>query len=103
MRAVAWPLAAMMLVQAMTTMGVVTVPVLAPAITAELGVASSAVGPYQSLAYAGAAVLTLLSGSLVHRYGGVRINQASVLLSAAGLLLTVPLVLVSMVIPDGEQ
>lgn len=79
----------MMLVQAMTTMGVVTVPVLAPAITAALELGSSSVGPYQSIAYAGAAVLTLMSGSLVHRYGGVRINQVSVLLAACALALTV--------------
>ncbi len=89
LRGVAWPLSAMMLVQAMTTMGVVTVPVLAPAIAAALAVGSSSVGPYQSLAYAGAAVLTLMSGSLVRRHGGVRVNQASVMVSAAGLALTV--------------
>lgn len=89
MTGVAWPLAAMMLVQAMTTMGTVTVPVLAPAISAALDVGSSAVGPYQSIAYAGAALLTLMSGSLVQRHGGVRINQVSVLISAAGLLLTI--------------
>ncbi len=88
MKGVLWPLAAMMLVQAMTTMGVVTVPVLAPAIAAALAVPSSAVGPYQSVAYAGAAVLTLLSGSLVRRHGGVRVNQVSVLIAGAGLVLT---------------
>ena len=86
---VAWPLAAMMLVQAMTTMGVVTVPVLAPVISESLGVDSSAVGAYQSLAYAGAAALTLLSGSMVRRYGGIRVNQLSVLLAASALALTV--------------
>jgi len=89
MTRIAWPLAAMMLVQTMTTMGAVTVSVLAPAITLALQVGSSTVGPYQSIAYAGAALLTLLSGSLVQRYGGVRINQISVLISATGLLLTV--------------
>jgi MFS family permease len=75
----------MMSVQAMTTLGVVTVPVLAPAISAAVSVPSSSVGAYQSLAYAGGALLTLLSGSLVHRYGGVRINQVSVLVAAVGL------------------
>ena len=78
------PLAAMLLVQAMTAMAVVTVPVLAPEIAAALEVDSSAVGFHQSIAFAGAAALTLVSGSLVLRYGGIRINQASVMLSAAG-------------------
>ena len=78
------PLAAMMLVQAMTAMAVVTVPVLAPEIAAALAVDTAAVGAHQSIAYGGAAALTLVSGSLVLRHGGIRINQASVLLSAAG-------------------
>ena len=78
------PLAAMMLVQAMTAMAVVTVPVLAPEIAAAAAIDSAAVGLHQSIAYAGAAAFTLLSGSLVLRHGGIRINQAAVLFSAAG-------------------
>ena len=78
------PLAAMMLVQAMTAMAVVTVPVLAPEIAAALAIDTSAIGLHQSIAYVGAAALTLVSGSLVLRHGGIRINQASVLLSAIG-------------------
>ena len=83
------PLAAMMLVQAMTAMAVVTVPVLAPEIAAALDVGTAAVGLHQSIAYAGAAFLTLLSGSLVLRHGGIRVNQTSVLLSAAGVGLAI--------------
>ena len=79
------PLAATMLVQAMTAMAVVTVPVLAPEIAASLAIDTAAVGFHQSIAYIGAAALTLVSGSLVLRHGGIRINQASVALSAAGL------------------
>lgn len=86
--AVRWPLAAMSLVQAMTMMSVVTVPVLAPALAADLGIPASRVGLYQSFAFAGAAVLTVLSGSLVRRHGGVRINQVSLGLAAAGLAAT---------------
>lgn len=83
------PLGAMMLVQAMTAMAVVTVPVLTPEIAAALAVDTAAIGLHQSIAYIGAAALTLVSGSLVLRHGGVRINQASVLLSAAGVGLVV--------------
>jgi MFS family permease len=81
-----WPLAAMMLVQAMTMLAVVTVPVLAPVLSADLGVESSLIGLYQSAVFAGAAVLTLFSGSLVRRHGGVRVNQMSLVIAVAALL-----------------
>ncbi len=89
MRSILAPLSAMMLVQAMTAMAVVTVPVLAPEIAAALAIDTATVGFYQSTAFVGAAFLTLMSGSLVLRYGGVRVNQASVVLAAAGVALAV--------------
>ena len=89
MPAVLAPLSAMMLVQTMTAMALVTVPVLTPEIAASLGIDTATVGLYQSIAFAGAAFLALLSGSLVLRHGGVRVNQASVVLSAAGVGLAV--------------
>ena len=89
MRSILAPLSAMMLVQAMTAMAVVTVPVLAPEIAAALAIDTATVGFYQSAAFIGAAFLTLMSGSLVLRHGGVRVNQASVVLSAAGVALAV--------------
>ena len=89
MPAILPPLSAMMLVQSMTAMALVTVPVLAPEIAASLAIDTATVGLYQSTAFVGAAFLTLLSGSLVLRHGGVRVNQASVVLSAAGVGLAV--------------
>ena len=89
MRSLLPPLSAMMLVQTMTAMAVVTVPVLAPEIAASLAIDAAAVGFYQSTAFVGAAFLTLMSGSLVLRHGGVRVNQASVVLSAAGVGLAI--------------
>ena len=89
MRSILPPLSAMMLVQAMTAMALVTVPVLAPEIAASLAIDTATVGLYQSTAFAGAAFFTLLSGSLVLRHGGVRVNQASVVLSAGGIGLAV--------------
>ena len=89
MRSILPPLSAMMLVQTMTAMALVTVPVLAPEIAASLALDPAVVGLYPSTAFAGAAFLALLSGSLVLRHGGVRVNQASVLLSAAGIGLAV--------------
>ena len=89
MPAILPPLSAMMLIQTMTAMALVTVPVLAPEIAASLVIDTAAVGLYQSTAFVGAAFLALLSGSLVLRHGGVRVNQASVVLSAAGIGLAV--------------
>ena len=79
----------MTLVQAVVAMALVTVPVLTPEIAATLDIDTAAVGLYQSVAFVGAAVLALLSGSLVLRYGGVRVNQVSVMLAAAGVGLAV--------------
>ncbi len=84
---VLWPLLGMMLVQAMTMLAVVTVPVLAPVLSSELGIESSLVGIYQSTVFAGATVLTLFSGSLVRRHGGVRVNQMSLVIVVVALLL----------------
>ena len=89
MRPILPPLSAMMLVQSMTAMAIVTVPVLAPEIAASLAIDTAAVGLYQSTAFAGASFFTLLSGSLVLRHGGVGVNQASVLISAAGVGLAI--------------
>ena len=79
----------MMLVQTMVAMALVTVPVLTPEIAAALDIDTATVGLYQSIAFAGAAFLTLMSGSLVLRHGGVRVNQISVMLSAAGIGLAI--------------
>ena len=102
MRSILAPLCAMMLVQAMTAMAVVAVPVLAPEIAAALTIDTAAVGFYQSTAFIGATLLTLMSGSLVLRHGGVRVNQASVVLSAAGVALaltgSVPIVVLGAVL-----
>ena len=89
MRSILPPLSAMMLVQSMTAMAVVTVPVLTPEIAAALAIDTATVGFYQSTAFIGAAFLTLMSGSLVLRHGGVRVNQASVVLCAAGVALAI--------------
>ncbi len=67
-------------------LAVVTVPVLAPVLSADLGIDSSLIGLYQSSVFAGAAVLTLFSGSLVRRHGGVRVNQISLVIAVTALL-----------------
>ena len=69
-------------------MGVfLTVPVLAPAIAAELGIAASLAGVHTALVYLGAMVSGPLAGAFIHRFGGIRVLQAGMLISAFGIAL----------------
>ncbi|MGE0798240.1 MAG: MFS transporter [Lautropia sp.] len=65
------------------------VPVLAPAIAAETGLAPSLVGLYSGIVWAAAIVGSLYAGRLIARYGGWALAQACLLLCAAGVALTV--------------
>ena len=69
-------------------MGVfLTVPVLAPAIAAELGIAASLAGVHTALVYLGAMVSGPLAGAFIHRFGGIRVLQVGMLISAFGISL----------------
>ena len=78
-------LAATMLVQTLVMIGVVAVPVLAPLVASSLSLPTEFSGPYQSLAFAGATVMTLVAGTLVRRFGGLRISQVCCLISGLGM------------------
>lgn len=77
------PLAATLAVQTLATMTLYSVPTLAPAIAADLGVAGTMAGGFVAIAYGVGVVSALLSPGLIRRYGGVRATQA-VLLAAMG-------------------
>ncbi len=64
-----------------------TVPVLAPAIAAETGLAASLVGLHTALVYAGALLTGPLTGPLIQRFGAVRVLQLGMLLVGAGIAL----------------
>ncbi len=66
-----------------------TVPVLAPAIAAETGLAASLVGLHTALVYAGALLTGPLTGPLIQRFGAVRVLQLGMLLVGAGIALAV--------------
>jgi cyanate permease len=67
-------------------MGVfLTVPVLAPAIAVELGIAASLAGVHTALVYLGAMVSGPLAGAFIHRFGGIRVLQVGMLISAFGI------------------
>lgn len=74
-------------IQAMVSMALLTLPVMAPVVGAALGVSSAYVGIYIAMVYAGAMLASLSAGAAVARYGAIRVSQAGLLLCALGLAL----------------
>jgi MFS family permease len=72
-------------IQTLVSLIVFTPPVLAPAAQGEVGVHASAVGIATALIYLSATLSALLSGRAIGRYGPMRMSQASLALSGAGL------------------
>lgn len=62
-------------------------PVLAPALTAEAGIAPESIGPLNAVAAAGTILFLLFGGALLARLGPIRALQAGTAVSAVGLLL----------------
>ena len=81
------PLLLAFAVQVVTSAADMTLPVLAPAITAAAGVPPEWVGYYASAVAAGAVIFYLLGAGLVHRAGPLRSLQLGVVVCALALLL----------------
>jgi predicted MFS family arabinose efflux permease len=81
------PLTVTLSIQALVSVAALTLPVLAPAVAPALGVSPALVGVYVAIMFIGATLSTLGGGSAVARYGTIRVSQAGLVLSAAGLLL----------------
>ena len=75
----------MLAVLAMTSMAVFTVAVFAPEAAPEIGVAATHIGVFTALVYLFAMLSGVLTGSLVTRYGGIRVCQGAMLATAAGI------------------
>ena len=88
MRSTLFPLAATLAVQLLVSMAVVTVPVLAPAAAAQMGVSAGYVGFFIALVYGASMAASLVSGTLVQRFGAIRLSQLCLVACAAGLALT---------------
>lgn len=80
-------LAVTLAIQAVVSLALLTLPVMAPVVGRALGVSSVYVGVYVALAYAGAMLASLAAGTAVARYGAIRVSQAGLLLCALGLAL----------------
>ena len=78
-------------VQTLVTMNVVIPAAIAPELAAMLGVKPSLIGLQIGITYFGAAALSSMSGTLVRRWGALRVNQLALILSAVGAgLMAVP-------------
>jgi len=69
MRSTLFPLAATLAVQALVAMAVVTVPVLAPELAGATGLPAGYIGIFIAVVYAASMAASLVSGTLIQRYG----------------------------------
>ncbi|MGE4238871.1 MFS transporter [Ramlibacter sp.] len=81
-------LAVTLVLQALVSMAVITVPAMAPAMAQALAVSPALVGPYVGIVYGAAMFASLAGGSMVARFGAIRVSQACVVLCAAGLAIS---------------
>ena len=81
---VAAALLATLTTQAVLTLAILVVPVVAPAAAADVGVHPRHVGLYASLTFIGAMVVSLVSGGLILRLGAIRVCQICLAIGAVG-------------------
>ncbi len=74
-------------IQIMTSMAMITLPVMAPEVARVLGVSPTLVGAYVAVAYIAAMLGSLAGGTLVRRLGAIRVSQLGLLCCGAGLSL----------------
>jgi MFS family permease len=89
---------AMIACQASVALAAFTLPVVAPAAAAALGVPASLVGYYTTLMIGGAVVATVITGGFVKRFGAMRVSQMTLVFAALGLL-ALPLTSAGLAIP----
>ena len=80
----------MLLQQAMSTMSGLTIPVLAPSISAETGLSPGLIGLYTAILYGGSMISALAGGGFLLRFGALRVSQVCLLVVAIGLLINAP-------------
>jgi MFS family permease len=74
-------------IQAMASMAVLTLPVVATIVGPAVGLSPSYAGVYIGLLYVGCTAGSLAAGAAVERWGPVRVSQGSLVLGAIGLAL----------------
>lgn len=81
------PLVITLAIQALVSMASLSVPVIAPAISAATGHPAALAGLFIAIVYGVAMLSSLAAGGLVTRWGPIRVSQMSLILSAAGLVI----------------
>jgi len=79
------PLLVTLAIQVMTTLSMLTVPVLAPTAAVDVGLSATYIGVFVAIISFSAMISCVVGSSLVLRFGAIRISQAGLLLCAAGL------------------
>ncbi|HEY1797114.1 MAG TPA: MFS transporter [Stellaceae bacterium] len=83
-------LSATVAVQVAIVMSSLTVPVLASPIAAAAGLPAYLVGYYSALIYGCAVVTSFATPRLFHRWGGIRVHQGLLVMTAVALLMLLP-------------
>lgn len=76
-----------LMIQAMVSMALLTLPVMAPVVSKALQVSPALVGLYVSVTYLGATLSSLIGGAIVGRFGAIRVSQIGLILCGLGLVL----------------
>lgn len=79
----------MTLTQVLVVAALFSIPIAAPAIAAELGVDPSRVGLFTAIVFGVSIWTSVIGGNAAARFGGVRVSQVSLILSAAALGLAI--------------
>lgn len=88
-RSVAVPLAVMSAVQAMVSIGAISLAIVAIPASKEIGVDPRLLGSFTAILFLTAVVAAAIGGGLVGRLGGIRVNQFCLIFSLIGLGLVV--------------
>jgi len=76
------PLFITLLIQALVTMALLTLPVMAPVVAKAMNVSPTLLGVYIGISYVGAILASLASGASVIRMGPIRVSQWGLVLCA---------------------
>ena len=91
-------LGSMFVQQTFVTLGKVLPSVLAPAIISDLHIEASWLGVYVGMIAAVSLLVQAGCGSIIVRYGALRVSQISLLLTGVGLILAAPGIITLMVL-----
>ena len=78
-------LGTMFIAQVVSTLSIQTIPVLAPAAAADIGVDPGMIGVFGAVLYIGGAVVSLICSGLILGHGSLRVSQACLVLAAVAL------------------